>query len=234
MADDSWMDEFFTFPPEEDDPGEKDEKIAEEVNDVLMSGCLERWLGQEVDNHVDTALCILPWNSNSSYIQEPPADFNTDSYDASLLFGTESFDLEAPATSAFQSDSLMNIPVTAMPDNDTYGDQMDLDLDSLSVIQSAENCVLFERNPTASQNNFSTSDYGGVAFGTDPLSILSSEFNPAPVMESYDVSATSQFAQFDPGFQFPEAASNHQSLELAPQENTRNAMMSATTAPRRR
>lgn len=227
MEDDSWL-EFFTFPPDEDDTTENIEKSVEGLGEVGVEGSLDGRLGEgELAGQLDIMSAILPIDWTSSSFEPPATYFNPDTYDASLLFApTDTVNMTAPATLTSQDDSLMQDPVTDMQGNDIYTDQMDFDLHSLPVIQTAENYALFGNYPSESQNDFPAFDCGGTNFNTDPLSVSSFEFTTA--------SSTSQFPQLDFGFQIPVSTSNNPSLDPAPQHSQRFAVMNIGTAPRRR
>lgn len=228
MEDDSWM-EFFTFPPDEDDSTENIEKLVEGVGEVGVEGCLDGELGQgELSDQLDILSAMLPIDWTSSSFQPLATDFYPDPYDASLLFApTDTVNMTAPATFTSQDDSLMPAPVTDIQGNDIYTDQMDFDLDSLPVIQTAENSALFGNYPSVSQNNFPAS-CDGINFNTDPLPATAS------VTNSHDVGSTSQFPQFDFGFQIRVATSNNQSLNPAQQDSQGFAVRDVGNAPRRR
>jgi hypothetical protein len=236
MEDDSWKEEFFTFLPDEDDDGGKDEMMAEEFDQLGMDEWLEGTLGQGDLNDQADIMSALPnndWTSNS--FQEPPPDFGPYTFDPSLLFAmANSSNMAAPATSPFQNDSLIIVPVTEVQGNNTYTDQTDIDLDTLSVIRTAENFALFGGYPSVPQNDLPVFDYNGTNWMTDPLSVPSFDFSTTSVTNSYYIDSTSQFPQFDFGFQDPVTSSDIQSHDLARQGSQEIAIMNNSTAPRRR
>jgi hypothetical protein len=252
MADDSWMEEFFTFPDDMDEMQDADEKRANEeiIRDVFCNG--EGIGGQpgqgEVTSQSDIDLAVLPpwdWTVNTGQEYPIPTDDNVNvEPNAQWLITMESFYPQAQFLDIVQDQPWTNHPNMAIRLPDTYPEaNTDIDDACLPTIQTVENNALFgdKATTTVSQNPFSSLvDFNQPNYDIQllPGSTTSLDFHTT----NFDISlfpgdfpTVSQFTHFDAGNEFSAATSSIIPLhQFGQRGGAENSMVRIDDAPKKR
>jgi hypothetical protein len=245
MADDSWMEEFFTFPDDMDEiQGVDHQKVDRDITGSVF--CHDEGVGGQTGqgaatSQFDIDLAVLPpWDWTVNTGQEYPilTDDNINvEPNAQWLIAMESFNHQAQFFDIVQDQTWTNAPNMAIRFADTYPEaNTDIDDAFLPTIQTAENSALFGNKGTTPSQHPSPSavHYNETIFDIEPKSAISPEITYTTIFDrmSHDHHMAWQFDSI--GSEISAAPITTGLHQYTQQESIENSMVRIDNAPKKR